>query len=71
MTSRTPKPNAKSKPPAIEPFYDIRGVAEVLDLSPKSVCRKINAGEIRIHRFGTRIRISPDDLNAYIARNRE
>ena len=45
--------------------------AEVLSLSAKSIRRRIDAGEIPMHRLGRAIRIAEDDLIAYIAQTRK
>ena len=45
--------------------------AQALRLSERSIFRLIDDGELRRHQFGRAVRISPDDLDAYIARCRK
>jgi excisionase family DNA binding protein len=45
--------------------------AEVLSLSTKTIRRRIDAGEIPVHRPGRVIRIAENDLIAYIAQTRK
>lgn len=44
--------------------------AEVLNVSPRTVCRLIDAGALPVHRFGRLVRISDDDLAVFLACNR-
>jgi excisionase family DNA binding protein len=52
-------------------LFSINKTAERLDVSVRSVRRWIKAGELRSHRLGGQLRISEDDLQAYLARRRE
>ena len=45
-------------------------VAEVLACSPKHVTTLINSGELTAVRVGARFRVHPDDLPAFVRRNR-
>jgi excisionase family DNA binding protein len=46
-------------------------VAEQLDVSPRTVTRWVNAGELIAHRFGAQIKISEADLQTFIALGRQ
>ena len=46
-------------------------VAEQLQMSERSVRRLVAAGALPVHRFGTAVRISRDDLARYIAGARQ
>lgn len=45
-------------------------VAERLALSTKTVRRAITRQELRVHRLGRQIRVSEEDLQAFLARHR-
>ncbi len=63
MATRTPKP---PKPPAdLEQLLTIREVAELEVVSPKTITRRIAAGELPALRTGRLLRIRPQDLRAY------
>lgn len=49
----------------------IRQATEILQVSLKTVRRRIKAGELPVIRDGNIVRIDPDDLSAYIAARRE
>jgi excisionase family DNA binding protein len=51
-------------------FYTPEQVAEMLCLSLRSVRRLIDAGKLRVHRFGRSVRIAEADLLAFIALHR-
>jgi excisionase family DNA binding protein len=51
-------------------FYTIVQVAEILEMSTRSVRRLIAAGELPVHRFGRSVRIAETDLRAFIAVHR-
>ncbi len=55
---------------AIKPFMTIDDVAEILRLSTKQVRRIIASGDLVAHRFGRLLRVSPEDLQDYVARHR-
>jgi excisionase family DNA binding protein len=42
-----------------------------LGVSTRTVRRWIARGELAVHRFGTSVRVSDDDLRAFLARHRE
>ena len=45
-------------------------VAALLDLSLKTITRKIQTGQLRSDRFGRSVRISEEDLTAFTAARR-
>ena len=55
-------------PPAM---FSIAQVAKAVNLSTRTIRRCIERGELRIYRLGGQIRISQDDLSAYLAKNRQ
>ena len=59
----TPKPKSKA-------FWTIRSVAEHLDVPERTVHRWIDSGDIVAHRFGRSVRISDNDLRAFLAQHR-
>jgi excisionase family DNA binding protein len=48
-------------------FHTIAEVADRLKISPRSVHRLIERGELERHRFGTAVRISEGALQRYLA----
>jgi len=48
-------------------FYTIEQVAEILELSARSVRRLIDDHKLPIHRFGHAVRVADADLRAFIA----
>lgn len=50
----------------MEQMYSLRSVAEILDVSVKTVRRLVHENNIQIYRVGTRIRISQVDLEELI-----
>jgi excisionase family DNA binding protein len=60
-----PQPN----PP--QPLMSISQVAATLNVSTKTVRRMIGEQELHHHRVGRVIRVSPEDLRAYINSTRE
>jgi excisionase family DNA binding protein len=51
-------------------LLSVQAVAELLDVSEKTVRRMITAGELPVHRVGHRLRVSPDDLRLFLVRRR-
>jgi excisionase family DNA binding protein len=51
-------------------WHTVKGVADRLDVSERSVRRWIALGLIRVHRFGRAVRISKDDLDAFERQSR-
>jgi excisionase family DNA binding protein len=48
----------------------IEHVGKVLGMSARTIRRKIEKGEIKACRFGRLVRVHPDDLAAYVDRQR-
>jgi excisionase family DNA binding protein len=59
-----------SKPHHPQRFFSPDLVAEQLSVSTKTIRRWIDRGELRAHRLGRQIRISEDDLFAFLAGRR-
>jgi excisionase family DNA binding protein len=53
--------------PSNERFFSVDEVADRLGVSPKSVRRKIDKGELTAHRMGRLLRIGERSLAVYIA----
>lgn len=51
-------------------FLTVAEVRELSALSEKTICRAIDAGDLRAHRIGRAVRISEDDYIAYTAGRR-
>jgi excisionase family DNA binding protein len=47
-------------------FYTVAEVADLLAISTRSVRRWIAAGELLVHKFGRRVRISEIDLRVFV-----
>ena len=67
MNRRASHPAARAVPPQM---LILDEVATRLHLSARSVRRLIKVGALPVHRFGTAVRISTDDLERYIAGSR-
>jgi excisionase family DNA binding protein len=52
-------------------FLTIQQVANQLGVSDKTVRRWIAGGDLKAHKFGAAVRISADDLRAFIALHRQ
>ena len=66
MTSRMPKATKVSKPAAeLERLLAVREVAALEAVSPKTITRRIAAGELPAIRTGRLLRVRPQDLRAY------
>lgn len=60
-----------SKPnPKIKAFWTVLDIAQHLDVSPRTVWRWVDAGDLVAHRFGRSVRIADDDLRAFLAQHR-
>ncbi len=74
MTAHTPRLAAARRParaaPAPTPLLTIQAVADLLGVSTRTVRRLIAAGALMPHRIGGSLRVSEDDLRAYLARCR-
>jgi excisionase family DNA binding protein len=70
MTSRTSNPRPRAVGRLITKLLTIDEVAEVLNVSPRTVRRLTETGGLRVHRLGRLVRISDDDLALFLAANR-
>ena len=59
--------NVISKLPRL---YSIKEAAPHIGVCSKTIRRWIDQGELHVHRLGRQIRISEDDLLAYLAKHR-
>ena len=58
-------------PSRLPRLLTVAAAAEVLGFSSKTIRRRIDAGDIPVHRLGRAIRLAEDDLIAYIAKTRK
>ena len=65
--SRTTGTGVRGRPVRL---HTIDEIAELLNLSPRTVRRLIEAGALRAHRIGRLVRISDEDIAAFLAANR-
>jgi excisionase family DNA binding protein len=56
-----------TKESPIPRFYTVKAVANQLGVNQKSIRRWIDAGVLHFHKFQGRLRISEDDLRAYVS----
>lgn len=54
----------------IEPLIPLERVANILNMSPKSLWRRIKAGQLPVVRDGKITSVTPKDLKHYIATRR-
>jgi excisionase family DNA binding protein len=59
-----------TKKPNTPCFYTINDVAGILQVSPRTVRRCIDRGDLKSHKLEGLVRISHDDLQAYLAGKR-
>ncbi len=52
-------------------FYSIQSIAEILDVSVKTVRRWINRGELPAHKLGNQWRVSSLDLDVFLKLRRK
>ena len=64
MSKRPSKPKSKS-------FWTMKGIADHLDVCPRTVARWIADGDLVAHKFGRSTRDSDSDLADFIRRCRE
>jgi excisionase family DNA binding protein len=57
--------------PALPKLLTVDATAEALTLSPKSIRRMIDRGDLPVHRIGRAIRIAEPDVIAYLAQTRK
>jgi excisionase family DNA binding protein len=55
---------------SVPQLWTIDETAEVLNVSPRTVRRLIESGALRAHRLGRLVRISDDDVTAFLSANR-
>ena len=51
-------------------LLSIKDVAKVLQVSTKTIRRWINDADLRVHRFGRQLRVSEEDLAAFVNKRR-
>lgn len=51
------------------PFYQVKAVARMLNVSPATVYRLINRGELGCWRVGSSIRVPESAVRAYLVAN--
>jgi excisionase family DNA binding protein len=66
--SRTTGTGVRGRP--VTRLRTIDEAAELLNVSPRTVRRLIEAGALRAHRIGRLVRISDEDIAAFLAANR-
>ena len=66
-----PAPAAHPEATPTLPMLRVGEVAQQLRLAPRSLWRLIDRGELKVHRFGRAVRISPADLAAFVAARRD
>jgi excisionase family DNA binding protein len=57
--------------PADSRLLTVKEVAEICGVSPKTVRRWIDARELRVHRLGRQLRVSSEDLAAFLKLRRQ
>ena len=55
---------------AMARFYTVAQVADLLEVSTRTVRRWIADGDLPVHRFGRAVRIEETDLRAFIGEGR-
>ena len=59
-------------PPFRHPrLFGVDDVAKQLSVSVKTIRRWVESGELRAHRLGRLLRVSQEDLNAFLSQRRE
>ena len=67
MTDRSS--NRRNRPP--RKLRTINECAELWQVSPRTVRRKIESGALRVHRIGRLVRISDDDADDFLDENHD
>jgi excisionase family DNA binding protein len=57
--------------PRVQQFISVNQVAEICQVSTKTVRRWIQLGELLAHRFGRQLRIAPADLETFVKLRRK
>lgn len=52
-------------------FFTIAEVAEIVEVTTRTVRRWLKSGDLVAHRFGGVVRISEDDLRDFLNRHRD
>jgi excisionase family DNA binding protein len=63
-------PPPKPQPPSVEPLLKLDQVAELLGVSRRTAERLVASRELASVRLGSRVRIDPRDLRAFIDRQK-
>jgi excisionase family DNA binding protein len=69
MTSRSSSSGSRARQPVTR-LRTIDETAELFNTSTRTVRRLIESGALSVHRFGRLVRISDDDIAAFLAANR-
>lgn len=67
----TDRPRSEARSPSPSRMLSPVGVADALDVSVKTVRRWIDARELRAHKLGRQLRISVEDLDAFVKQRRD
>jgi len=60
----------KTEPAALPRLLTLRGAADILNTSMKTLRRRIDAGQLPVIRDGRIVRVHPRDLEHYISARR-
>ena len=61
---------SKTEQAALTPLLTLQDSADILQVSPKTLQRRIKAGELPVIRDGRILRVHPADLQRYISARR-
>jgi excisionase family DNA binding protein len=62
---------AKSRQPSLARLLTVADAADIIGACPKWVRSQISQENLKSHRFGRLVRISPEDLEAFIKSRRK
>jgi excisionase family DNA binding protein len=62
---------ASNAKPKFKAFWTVPDIAQHVDVSPRTVWRWIDAGDLVAHRFGKPVRVSDGDFHAFLAQSRD
>lgn len=68
--TQSPFPPVRDRGSRPTMYVTKKAVAERLDVSVKTVTRLMNSGQLRFHKIGGQVRISEEDLAAFMAARR-
>ena len=71
MKGNPPRPKGTDPRPGLPHLLSVESVAELLDVSTKTVRRWIDQKLLPVHRLGRQLRISEPDLAAFLVRARQ